>query len=110
MTLSDISTGPDWIMWVVFAVLAVISIVLICGHGSGLIAGYNTASKEEKEKYNAKRLCRVVGIGMSVIAVLLLVMALFEDVLPASFVYIFIGIVIVDILLIFILGNFYCKK
>jgi hypothetical protein len=27
---------------------------LISGHGSWLISGYNTASKEEKAKYNEK--------------------------------------------------------
>ncbi len=48
MTLNDISNGPDWIMWIGFAILAFMSIVLLTGHGAGLIAGYNTASKEEK--------------------------------------------------------------
>lgn len=110
MKLSDLSTGSDWIVWVMFVILAVLSVILISGHGSCLIAGYNTASKEEKEKYNRKRLCRVIGIGLSVISVLLLIMGLFEDVLPASFAYVSIGIVIVDCLLIIMVGTVSCKK
>ena len=43
-----ISSGADWIMWVVFVIFLMISIILLSGHGSGFISGYNTASKEEK--------------------------------------------------------------
>ena len=55
MKLADLSTGPDWVVYVGFIILAVLSIVLISGHGSWLISGYNTASKEEKAKYNEKK-------------------------------------------------------
>ncbi len=110
MKLADLSTGPDWIVLVVFIILAVLSIVLISGHGSWLISGYNMASKEEKAKYNEKKLCRTVGIGMSVIAILLLIMGLLESVLPAFFVYISLGIILVDVLVIIILGNTICRK
>ena len=30
-----------------------------------MISGYNTATKEEKAKYNEKRLCKTNGIGMA---------------------------------------------
>ena len=49
MKLADLSTGPDWVVYVGFIIFAVLSIVLISGHGSWLISGYNTASKEEKK-------------------------------------------------------------
>lgn len=48
MTLKDVSNGPGWIIWIVFAAFAVISIILLSGHGANMIAGYNSASKEEK--------------------------------------------------------------
>ena len=80
MKLADLATGPDWIIWTVFVVFAVLSIILLSGHGSWFISGYNMASKEEK-------LCRTTGIGMSIIAILILIMGLFENVLPA-FLYI----------------------
>ena len=38
-----------------------VSIALLHGKGSGLIAGYNTASPEEKARYDEKILCRMVG-------------------------------------------------
>ena len=49
MTMADKMTGPIWLSWVITAIFLIISVILITGHGSGLIAGYNTASKEEKE-------------------------------------------------------------
>ena len=74
-------------MWIVFAIFAVLSITLLSGHGSWFISGYNTATKEEKEKYDEKKLCRTMGIGMSIIAILALIMGLLENILPA-FLYI----------------------
>ena len=110
MKLADLSTGPDWIVWIIFVIFAVLSIVLLSGHGSWFISGYNTASKEEKEKYNEKKLCRTVGIGTSVITLLILIMGLLENILPAFFAYIALGIIIVDVVVIIILGNTICRK
>ena len=76
MKLVDLATGPDWIVWIVFVIFAVFSIILLSGHGSWFISGYNTASKEEKEKY----------------------------------VYIALGIILVDVVVIIILGNTLCRK
>lgn len=41
--------------------LIVISIVLMMGRGSDFIAGINTMSHREKEKYDLPALCRSVG-------------------------------------------------
>lgn len=110
MKLADVSSGADWIIWVVFIIFLVISIILLSGHGSWFIAGYNTAPEEEKAKYDEKKLCRTTGFGMAVIAVLIFVMGLFEDVLPASFVYISLGVIGVDCLVIIIVSHTICKK
>ena len=110
MKLSDLATGSDWIVWIVFVIFAVLSIVLLSGHGSWLISGYNTASKEEKKKYDEKKLCRTMGVGMSIIAILVLTMGLFENILPAFFVYIAVVIILVDVVVIIILGNTLCRK
>lgn len=53
-----------FIMPVIFLM---ISIFLLMGKGSFLIAGYNTASADEKAKYNEKKLCRIVGLGFFII-------------------------------------------
>ena len=42
MKLADLATGSDWIVWIVFAIFAVLSIILLSGHGSWFISGYNT--------------------------------------------------------------------
>lgn len=110
MTLKDISNGPNSIAWAVFALLAIISIVLLSGHGANLIAGYNTASEEEKSKYDTKKLCRVMGGGMAVIAILIFIMVIGESVLPAAFAYVFLAITIVDCVILIILVNTICKK
>lgn len=110
MKLADISHGPDWIKWIGFAIFAVLSIVLISGRGGGFISGYNTAREEEKAKYDEKKLCRTTGIGMAVIAVLILIMGLFEDVLPADFVYVSLVIIVIDCLVIIIVSNTICRK
>lgn len=47
---------------------AVMGIVLCCGKGSGLIAGYNTSSAAEKAKWDEKALCR--GAGALVLSIL----------------------------------------
>ena len=88
MTLKEISNGPEWAMWIAVVFFAILSVVLLSGHGAFLIAGYNTLSKEEKSKYDEKKLCRVFGVGMSVITICIAVMALWEAVLPAVTAYI----------------------
>jgi hypothetical protein len=110
MKLSDISSGPDWIIWVAFVAFAIFSSVLISGHGSGWIAGYNTAAKEEKAKYNEKRLCRTTGIGMAVITLLIFISKIFENILPAGFAYVILGVIVADVIVIIILSNTICRK
>ena len=106
MTLKDISNGPATaILWIVFSLLLVISIILLSCHGSTLIAGYNTASKKEKERIDQKKLCRIVGAGLLPIAVLVLIMALFLDTLPSFFAYVFVSFTLLDVVLIVILTN-----
>ena len=110
MKLADLATGSNVKVWIVFVIFAVLSIILLSGHGSWFISGYNTASKEEKEKYDEKKLCRTMGFGMSVIAILTLTMGLLENILPAFFLYIALGIILVDAVVIIILGNTVCRK
>jgi drug/metabolite transporter (DMT)-like permease len=50
-----------------------LGIVLLSGKGSFLIAGYNTASKAEKEKIDEKKLCHYTGRLMFVLAGCLLI-------------------------------------
>lgn len=60
------------------AFLVLLGIVFSCGKGSSLIAGYNTASPEEKVQYNEKALCRAMGGMMFALAACCIVMGLSE--------------------------------
>ena len=93
MTLADTAHGSDWILWGVFAVFVILTIALLSGHGS-----------------NEKKLCRVYGIGMGVIAILLLITGLFESFLPSSFVYVLLVLIVIDVVIIIILSNTICKR
>lgn len=107
MTLNN---GPGWIIWLVFAFFVLLTVVFLTGHGANLIAGYNTSSKEEKSKYDEKKLCKVAGIGMLVIAIFIFVMAVGNDVLPAITAYVFVAVAVIDGVIMIILMNTVCKK
>lgn len=49
------------VLIIVAAMLAIMGVVILAGKGDNLIAGYNTASKEEREKYDVKRLRALLG-------------------------------------------------
>lgn len=50
------------ILLILALVFLVIAIFLFTGKGAWLIAGYNTASQAERDKYDKKKLCRAVGL------------------------------------------------
>ena len=60
----------------VSASFLVLGIVFSRGKGTSLIAGYNTASPEEKAKYDEKKLCEAMSRLMFVLAFCWLVVAL----------------------------------
>lgn len=93
------------ILWVMTALFALLSGVLLSGRGGFLIAGYNTASKAEKEKYDEKKLCRITGGGMAVITILLFLMALFGDDMPYWLEAAVPAVILVDIAVMMILLN-----
>jgi len=59
------------ILAIIFVVMA---IVILSGKGDWLIAGYNTASKKEKEQVNIKRLRLIVGLFLLIVAPLLFIL------------------------------------
>lgn len=56
------------VLVIVAAILLIIGIVILSGKGDYLIAGYNTASLEERSKYNIKRLRGMIGGLLIVLA------------------------------------------
>lgn len=67
--------GGVYFILVMAALMFAISITLLAGKGSWLIAGYNTASPEEKAKYDEKKICRAMGIFCLLLTLLLCAMA-----------------------------------
>lgn len=67
------------LLWVMIGIFLAMSIAFLMGKGASLIAGYNTASRKEKDRYNEKRLCQVMGIGTLMITLSLVGMAVFQE-------------------------------
>ena len=85
-TLYDTMNGGVFSLYVIGAIFLALGIVFLCGKGANLIAGYNTASKEVKAKYNEKILARWIGFGFTPLGITIIVFAIFVKQIPASFV------------------------
>ena len=86
----------------------IMSIVIATGKGDWLIAGYNTSSKEEKEKVNIKRLRLLTSI-------FLLLTCAFVILLPytaqeKTLLYLLIAGFWCALVVFLILANTWCKK
>lgn len=60
-----------FIIYALIAIFLIVAVFMLFGKGSWLIAGYNTASEEEKEKYDVKKLCRSMGVFLILLCVIL---------------------------------------
>lgn len=96
--------------WAVVILIAVFSIILIMGKGSSLIAGYNTASKEEKEKYNVKLLFRTVGVGSGIISLMIATILIYKGDLPKYIQWLNPWGYLMVAAIIIVLSNTICKK
>lgn len=63
------------IILIIALTFLIMSILLFRGKGKWLIAGYNTMSKEERKKFDEKKLCKAVGSLCVVCCMLLCIMA-----------------------------------
>lgn len=103
-------SGSIFLGWVVDVIMAIGSIVLLMGKGSFLIAGFNTSRKEEKEQYNVKRLCRVVGGGFGIITIMLGISLFYNFEVPKIIDSMIPWGLFVVIVLMLILSNTVCRK
>ena len=69
-------TAQFILLLIISLIVLVFAIIILTGKGDNLIAGYNTSTKEEKERYNIKRVRICVG-GM--LLILSPIMLLFAD-------------------------------
>lgn len=56
------------VLIIIAAILLIMGIIILIGKGDNLIAGYNTASEEEKAQYNIKRLRGLIGSLLIILA------------------------------------------
>ena len=94
---------------IVFSILfIVLAIILLMGKGDMLIAGYNTASEEERKTIDIKRLRIVMAILMVITAIFCAILPLIGDNKNSLLVAaaIFVAITLVGI----IIANTWAKK
>ena len=95
------------VLIIVAAILVIMGIIILIGKGDNLIAGYNTASKEERSQYNIKRLRGLIGCILVVLAPMMLLL-LREESLAATFS--FVALTFVVCIVVMILANTCAKK
>ena len=89
------------------AILLIVGIVILVGKGDNLMAGYNTASKKEREEYDVKRLRYLVG-GLLIILAPMTFFLLGEETMTAGFSYVALTFILCIIVL--ILANTWAKN
>ena len=95
------------VLIIVAALLLIMGIVILIGKGDNLIAGYNTASKEERAKYNIKRLRGLIGGLLIAMAPMMLLLAGEPS---TETVWSFTALVLVVCIVVVILANTWAKK
>lgn len=85
----------------IIAIFSIFAILLLLGKGASFIAGYNTITKEEKEKYDSQALCKSMGkLILSLVLCMLLIFA--ADIFSLSYLR-FIGGIGIPVCVIFYL-------
>jgi len=93
------------VTYILAGLMFVLSIILLSGRGSWLIAGYNTMSKEQQNKYDSKKLTRATGVMLIITSIALLALAF--SLINAI---VFLIIVFVSVIITIIYTNKYCLK
>ena len=94
------------IVYILAALFLTTGILIIMGKGDNLIAGYNTASRKEREEYDIKRLRGLIG-GLS-IALAPMTLLLGKESMTATFS--FVALTLVACIVVVILANTWAKK
>ena len=92
---------------IVAALMAIMGIVILIGKGDNLIAGYNTASEEERAKYNIKRLRYLIGGFLVVFAPTMVILLGQETMAAAGY---FMALTMVMCIVVIFLANTWAKK
>lgn len=88
------------------AIFVFLAVLLLLGKGDMLIAGYNTASPEEREQYDIRRLRLLVALVLIIVSVGMVLLVLWLERLAIAFSFIVIFICLLTV----ILANTWAKK
>ena len=69
-------TAQFILLLIISLIVLVLAVIILSGKGDNLIAGYNTSTKEEKERYNIRRVRICLG---GILLILSPIMLLFAD-------------------------------
>lgn len=92
---------------IVAAIMAIMGVLILIGKGDNLIAGYNTASEEERAQYNIKRLRGLIG-GLLIVLVPMMLLLCGEVTMKDTLA--FCALVFVLTIVVLILANTWAKK
>lgn len=92
---------------IIAILLLTMGIIILIGKGDNLIAGYNTASKEEKAQYDIKRLRGLIG-GVLIVLAPVMILTLREESMTST--WAFIAVTFVLCIVVVILANTWAKK
>ena len=95
------------VLIIIAAILVIMGMLILIGKGDNLIAGYNTASEEEKAQYNVKRLRGLIGGLLMVLAPMMFLLN-GENTMAAT--WSFCAFVFVLCIVVVILANTWAKK
>lgn len=89
------------------AIFVIMGVIILIGKGDNLIAGYNIASKRERERYSIKRLRGLIGGLLILLAPMMFLLAGEPSI---GRVFGFSGLVFVLCIVVVILANTWAKK
>ena len=95
------------VLIILAAIMLIMGIIILIGKGDNLIAGYNTASEEERSQYNVKRLRGLIG-GLLIVLAPMMLLLLGEESFAATGA--FVGLTLALTMVVVILANTWAKK
>lgn len=63
------------LLLIISLIVLVLAVIILSGKGDNLIAGYNTSTEEDKEKYNIKRVRICIGGMLLILSPIMLMFA-----------------------------------
>ena len=95
---------------VIIVIMFVLGMVILSGKGDSLIAGYNTASEEERREVNIKRL-RIVVAGICILSPVVISLPVFIGKEGDTSLHLFTAFcVFLMTIIVVILANTWCKR